>query len=1393
MISPAPPSFDSALRSVRVLLLVAMLGYLAFVVYGSLVPLTLRPLDMALALERFRNIPWLDLGIGSRADWVANLLLFIPLSFLMAAVSWPRRRPAQFMVGALVLMLCVALSVAIEFTQLFFPPRTVSQNDILAESLGAVLGLAAWWLWGRPVVVWVASWRRARGVTRLAEKLLWLYLFLLFGYNLLPLDLTISLVEVYHKWNQGRLNLLPFAATPLEPVRFVYEIAVDVAIWAPVALLLLLSGRVDARRALGWTIGLAVLLEFLQIFVFSRFSDLTDVITAVPGAFAGVWLAARLRPAAAHTAATRRARGSPTVWIAAAILAWSLLLVLVFWYPFDFTRDAERIRSGIDAFFQVPFVAYYFGSELRAITEVFHKIGFFVPLGVLLGWLRWSLGRRGAIKAVDGLFIGALLVPALVVELGQIALVGKHPGSTDLALEWLGAVAGYVGSVFLARRWHATEVPGPSVPGRTEPVSAAAPPIARRATGAAAYRQPGVLHPLSFAVAVSVWALILVAAGIAPARAAAILPGSLVAAANGSVLPLAWALIVAAAVVGLSLTRPAGLNRLAQSARAVPAWVAAALLVGLVAVLPLQTDAPLGEALLSGFGRPDERLYVLLKAVILWVPLGIVGAVALTGRQLRGWAVAGAAAFILVMLPAAGEILVVDLYEVVAAPLGIGLGTWLGSATLALQATLADRAGGQVTARRAAERGETDTAVATPAPADYGTLYDAAFAAAQPRTPAAVDAAIAAPEAVDTVPRPVAAPSPGEVSGTADRSPAAASTRGLHRALALLVLLPAIVWAWLFPLIGAPLAALLVLYFAAATRLPWLPLLVVPWALPALDLAPWTGRVFVDAFDLLLLVSLAVALWHWPSQAARPSWPRAVLGPAALFGLSCLGALLIGLLPLPDLDHNAFSSYRSGFNALRVAKGFAWSAVLVSVLHVFPLRAHALRTVLVGVSLGLVSVGLVTVWERWLFASLWDFSIDYRVMATFSSMHVGGAHLEAFVLTALPLAGYLLYSANRAWQTALAAVALLFGSYVLVSTVARIVLVGLAVVLLLAAAGLVSRPRLRGRVRNRSVVRGAVAAAVLVGVGAIFAIGFGGSYFQERMARVGDDLQTRLDHWGTSIDIMDDGIATSLFGMGLGRYPVSFLLRADPSEPLTTYRFDEVDGNAFLTLGAGETLYFTQRVAVEAGHRYRLTLRARAAGGRVELATTLCERHLSHSRRCAWPGVTVAGDGRWHELEVDIASGAVGHGRFPVRAPVDFGLYNATPATLVAVDDLRLVDAQGNDLLRNGDFSAGGDHWLIKTHEHLSWHIKNLWLAVYFDQGLIGVVVFTLLTLLILVSLVRGIGAGDRFAVAVLAGMGGFLAVGLVGSLFDAPRLTLLYFGLAALGMRQLAQGNGDA
>ena len=75
---------------------IAFIGYLAFVIYGSLIPFDLRELTLEQAIQRFENIRYLNLGIGSRADWVANIVLYIPLSFLIGMVLMGQSKVVKF-------------------------------------------------------------------------------------------------------------------------------------------------------------------------------------------------------------------------------------------------------------------------------------------------------------------------------------------------------------------------------------------------------------------------------------------------------------------------------------------------------------------------------------------------------------------------------------------------------------------------------------------------------------------------------------------------------------------------------------------------------------------------------------------------------------------------------------------------------------------------------------------------------------------------------------------------------------------------------------------------------------------------------------------------------------------------------------------------------------------------------------------------------------------------------------------------------------------------------------------------------------------------------------------------------------------------------------------------
>jgi glycopeptide antibiotics resistance protein len=199
------------------------------------------------------------------------------------------------------------------------------------------------------------------------------------------------------------------------------------------------------------------MLEFMQLFVFSRISDVTDLFTAALGAALGGAVGGRL--------AKREARSSQplpwAVWLPFALAAgWLAALLFLFWYPFNFRTDGVFLRERLQVFLtRVPFEAYYYGTEFRAVTEALHKVLFFIPLGALLAWfvshLRWTW--RGYATFLSLALIAATSAGTVA---GRLALPDKNPDSMDIVLQWLGGSLGFVMIRFMLSRKMLAKRPG---------------------------------------------------------------------------------------------------------------------------------------------------------------------------------------------------------------------------------------------------------------------------------------------------------------------------------------------------------------------------------------------------------------------------------------------------------------------------------------------------------------------------------------------------------------------------------------------------------------------------------------------------------------------------------------------------------------------------------------------------------------------------------------------------------------------------------------------------------------------------------------------------------------------------------------------------------------------
>src|SRR5439155_13640518 len=242
------------------------------------------------------------------------------------------------------------------------------------------------------------------------------------------------------------------------------------------------------------------------------------------------------------------------------------------------------------------------------------------------------------------------------------------------------------------------------------------------------------------------------------------------------------------------------------------------------------------------------------------------------------------------------------------------------------------------------------------------------------------------------------------------------------------------------------------------------------------------------------------------------------------------------------------------------------------------------------------------------------------------------------------------------------------------------------------------------RQRNWQLKRLATVAMLAVTGLAVMIPILSGSFMEARLAGTQTEATTRMRHWARTIDMMDKDLTTSLFGIGLGSFPRAFLFKY-PDAASATFSYAREGGNGFLRLGSGKPLYLDQRVPVVADKSYTLSLDLRSANPEAKVDVTLCEKSVQYSFRCKATSLQPrAAATSWEHREVKLDSEQVGSGPWPLSRLVARSIANARRGSGVDVDNVRLLDESGRDLIANGDFSDGGSRWFFSADDHLPWH-----------------------------------------------------------------------------------------
>ena len=512
---------------------------------------------------------------------------------------------------------------------------------------------------------------------------------------------------------------------------------------------------------------------------------------------------------------------------------------------------------------------------------------------------------------------------------------------------------------------------------------------------------------------------------------------------------------------------------------------------------------------------------------------------------------------------------------------------------------------------------------------------------------------------------------------------------------------------------------------------------------------------------LALLVALPLLGWlisrqqrHAESDPQRPRW-----GGRRWFSAALLLCVLAGLV----FD-------KGGYRGLLALMGLIGTALSIPSI----VRKLSFGQIALGITIGIVSGGILVI--------------------TASPVPKGPYIFYAGILSAT---GYLLFRTKNGLTESNGMLAVAAFSCLTINTAAVSIhwggpeaqpgsLAAVGILLAVLAWGSASRKPLWPDQLHWQGSLVALAAAVFT----VVAVFFGGAYMDTRFETSGQDFKGRLSHWRTTLDMLTTPLDLIL-GKGLGRFPANYFFAIPNNTFPGTYQVKQDADSPSLQLVAprhpisfGDMLRVSQRLPPDAIGPFVLDLKIKAAS-KVTVHAEVCEKHLLYPGKCSVGNVSTNGTNReWQALSIQLKGPLLLNTLWsPPRFKV-FSIAIDNNSGKAETSELVLSVQGGNNLLKNGRFEDQMRYWFFSSdRDHMPWHAKNLFINIMFDQGLLGLSAFLLLTLSVLWRLILGRGKDYWPAPYIASAIVGFLIVGFFDSLMDVPRLAFFYFLLTFYGL----------
>lgn len=429
-----------------------LIFYALFIIYNTLIPFQFdyNLNDITKQIKQIERTPYFTSeGRESLTDIVGNIILFMPFGFLFSMFLLYRNKTntiiKSILAGAL-------LSFLIEFTQLFISGRDTALHDFINNTLGSGIGAITAAIYFTKI----SSFSRKIFYDLLNTKPFALILAIIAVAQsisaITPFTVTINFSGI--KKSLKAMNFIPFdyqsvgklffhAPNNNDLLPFDFSLFFqDFLFWMAVGFIAMLCYQLYWKKFKKVKVLMVVaplvyfsLLEFMQLFIVSRTTDINDVLSGYCGIMADYLIFLLI-----HVYLKKPITKDNINILKTPLMIYALFILFAGLRPFDWTLSSEVIARDLTAVNLIPFFSYFRTSSLWNIFDLMNSILYFMPLSLFWTYKLRSKGTH--FLPIYFLTICVGLSISLGIEISQVFSAKRIAEITDVLSYGLGGALG---------------------------------------------------------------------------------------------------------------------------------------------------------------------------------------------------------------------------------------------------------------------------------------------------------------------------------------------------------------------------------------------------------------------------------------------------------------------------------------------------------------------------------------------------------------------------------------------------------------------------------------------------------------------------------------------------------------------------------------------------------------------------------------------------------------------------------------------------------------------------------------------------------------------------------------------------------------------------------------